>query len=214
MAKLIDKIMAVYKKHLDIDQRQEAILRYSLKLLIGSVAGYALALVMAWPLDIFYPVLVVMTMVSVLRVFSGGAHCSNALNCIVYGAIIMNALGLLTEKIAFSTTVGLIMLGGIFFYALWCIGRYAPADTPGKPISTKQQQDKLKKRSVAVVCIWAFIVFRVIYQTTGQVHPLVYASSIGILWQSFSLTKGGYQFCHALDKLLSRILDRKGAKAC
>lgn len=214
MEGIIDRILKLYKQHLDIDHKQEVILRYSLNLLISSIAGYALALLIAWALGIFSYVLVVMVTVSTLRVFSGGAHCSNAINCIVYGSITMNALGVLAKIIEFSTVTALISIGLIFFYGLWIVKKYAPADTPGKPISTKQKQDKLKKRSLAVVFIWFFIVLGLMYYSTRLAHVMIYASSIGILWQSFTLTKLGYSFCHVSDNLLSKVLIKKEVNSC
>ncbi|AOT68622.1 accessory gene regulator ArgB-like protein [Geosporobacter ferrireducens] len=214
MEKLINKILILYKKHLDIDSKQEAILKYSLKLLISSIEGYVLALVIAWALGIFPYVLIAMVTVSTLRVFSGGAHCSNATNCILYGAITMNALGALSRIIEFSKITELVFISLIFSYGLWAIRKYAPADTPGKPISTKLQKDRLRRRSALVACIWAVLAFALTFGYREQGHILTYASSIGILWQSFTLTNIGYKLCHAMDRILSRMLMRKGEPSC
>lgn len=214
MEKLIHKILILYKKHLDIDSKQEAILKYSLKLLISSVEGYVLALIAAWALGIFLHVLIVMVTVSTLRVFSGGAHCSNATNCILYGAITMNALGKLSSAIEFSKIAEFIWIGLIFSFGLWAIRKYAPADTPGKPISTKLQKDRLKKRSLSVLWIWTVMAFVLTFNYREQGHVWIYGSSIGILWQSFTLTNIGYKFCHVMDRILSKMLMRKEEMSC
>lgn len=214
MEKLVNKILILYKNHLGIDSRQEAILRYSLKLLISSIEGYILALFIAWSLDLFSYVLIVMITVSTLRVFSGGAHCSSAINCIIYGAITMNVLGGLGKIMEFPKIVEVLLISLVFLYSLWAVKKYAPADTPGKPISTKLQKDKLRKRSIFIVCIWAVLLLGLTFSYKGQVRVLTYASSIGILWQSFTLTNMGYKLCHVLDKLISKILMGKGEMSC
>ncbi|MFZ5967002.1 MAG: accessory gene regulator ArgB-like protein [Bacillota bacterium] len=204
MDKLINRILSVYKKELQIDKDQEAITQYALRILISTIVGYVVTLLIAWPLGVFTYALILLLITSVLRSFSGGAHCSSARNCTIYGTLIVSILALLLKHIPFSTPIIMSTIPVTFFFSLWAINKYAPADTPGKPIGTKKQKEVLRKWSLILLCIWGAVVI-VSYYMSGAIHPWLFVSAVGLLWQSFSLTKTGYMFCHFADKILNKV---------
>ena len=201
---MIEQILGIYKKHMDISDDQYAVLQYSIRLLISSILSYAFTLGLALVLEIFPNVLIIILTVSVYRAFSGGAHCSCMGNCAIYGALTMNAIGLMTKFFNPSTSVMLSIIAFAFAFSLWAIAKYAPADTPGKPISSKVQYQKLKRMSTLVLCSWLFgcIVWYSIFNT---VNIIVFASTMAMIWQSYTLTSHGYRFCHAMDSLISKL---------
>ncbi|WP_202709419.1 accessory gene regulator ArgB-like protein [Sporosalibacterium faouarense] len=207
---LITKIISLYEKHLDIDKSQISIVKYSLRLVISTIIGYLLALVCAYFLGTFSYVLTIMITISIYRSFSGGAHCSSMINCAVYGMIIINLLGLLVSKtILPNQGIILVLCFLAFLFAIWTINKYAPADTPGKPIESKVKKVKLRKRSFLIICIWygSTIAWHFIFK---EMHQIIYISAIGIIWQSFTLTPIGYKFCHIWDMALNKIFFIKG----
>lgn len=210
---LITKILNIYKKQLSIDDGTEAILRYSIRLVISTMLSYSLALLLALLFGTFYYVLFIMLTFSTLRVFSGGAHCSNMGNCATYGAVVANILGLVAQKNQLTKVFMLTMIIIAFVFSLWAISKYAPADTPGKPITTKLKKERLRKKSLIVVCVW-FLGCVLWYTYFSEVKTIVYASTIGILWQSFTLTKTGYKFCHVFDNILDFIFNKKEESIC
>lgn len=213
MEKMVNRILLNYKKHLSIDENKEAILRYSLHLVISSITGFGLALLIAWLLGIFTYVLVIMVMVALLRTFSGGAHCSSAVNCTVFGAIMMNLLGLFVKYFPLNRELGFTSMLLTFLFSLWAICIYAPADTPGKPITTKVKREKLRKRSLITICIWYAVVLGW-FSVTDQFNLMMNLTFIGVLWQSFTLTKSGYHFCHLADKILKKIIQTRSGVTC
>ncbi len=205
METFVNRILTLYKRNLDIDAEQEAVVHYAIQLVTSTVLAYLLALVVAWPLHIFWDVLVMMLTISVFRNFSGGAHCSCARNCITYGVIIMNSLGMISHHLIIARRLLWIFTFIIFLFSIWAVHRYAPADTPGKPISTKVKKERLRKRSFLMVCLWYIGVLGV-YVFFQPLDWMIYASSFGMLWQSFTLTKLVYGFLGGFDKVLNKIL--------
>ncbi|WP_416387361.1 accessory gene regulator ArgB-like protein [Caminicella sporogenes] len=210
----ITHILKIFKKHLEIDKKQDAILRYSLRLLISSILAYAFALLPALFFGTFKHVLITMLTFSTLRVFSGGAHCSCMLNCIASGAVFANILGLITKNIILNINKSIILtiITFTFLYSLWSIGKFAPADTPGKPITTKAKKQKLKKMSLIVLCIWCFLCL-ICFILFDKYIIFILASTFGILWQSFTLTNTGYKFYNIFDKIL-HIFFKEGDFPC
>ncbi|RKD23681.1 accessory gene regulator B [Caminicella sporogenes DSM 14501] len=208
----ITHILKIFKKHLEIDKKQDAILRYSLRLLISSILAYAFALLPALFFGTFKHVLITMLTFSTLRVFSGGAHCSCMLNCAITGSILANILGLLNKYIILDKNNMLNLIIFTFFFSLWSIGKFAPADTPGKPITTKTKRQKLKKMSLIILCIWCFLCL-IWFIHFDKPIIFIYASTFGILWQSFTLTNTGYKFYNVFDKIL-HIFFKEGDLSC
>lgn len=206
---IITRIISIYEKRLDIDNNQIPILRYSLRLVISTVLGYVLALIVAYILNIFLYVLVIMITISLFRAFSGGAHCSNMINCGIYGMIIVSGLGMLVKFTKPSQLTILVISILVFIFSIWAINKYAPADTPGKPIKAKAKRLRLKKTSFILGCLWYGSIIGW-YFIFGKVNWIVYASTLGVFWQSFTLTKTGYKFCHICDMALNKVLFTKG----
>ncbi|MCG8540875.1 MAG: accessory gene regulator B family protein [Clostridia bacterium] len=201
---LIESILNYFKKHLEIEEDQEAILRYSMQVSISFIANMAMALLVALILGIFPNVLFIMLTISILRSFSGGGHSKTMFGCSIYGTIIMNILGMITKYTYPTKDVLSVLILLTFMFSVWSLHKYAPADTPGKPITTKVKRKKLKTLSFLSLFIWCTIC---VLWYTGLTNNfmLIYTSTLGILWQSFSLTDWGYALLHHMDRALKTI---------
>lgn len=206
---LVDNTINYFKKNTEIDKNQEAILRFAIEVVISFVISLGLALLVALLLGVFPNVLIIMLTTSILRSFSGGSHSETMFGCAIYGAIIMNVFGLLTKYTQPSRGFLSIFILLILIFSTWSIYKYAPADTPEKPITTKVKRHKLRKLSFATLFIWCILC---LLWYTGLMKNLtiVYASSLGVLWQSFSLTHWGYALLYHMDKILRMINKKEG----
>lgn len=198
----IDKILYIYKKNLNIDKGKQEVLRFAIRLVISTFLGYSLTIIVALILKNLWYVLPIMIVVSIFRAFSGGAHCSNMFNCAVFSAGIMNILGLIAKLIVPSKELIITMILAVFIFSVWSINKYAPADTPGKPINSKVKKEKLRKFSFSFVILWyGFSISW--YLILNEFNFLTYVMAYAILWQSFTLMPVGYKFTHFVDKLIS-----------
>lgn len=209
MEKMIERTLTLYKNNLDIDKGQEAILKYGIYLAYTYIFGFLASLFLAQILGIFTYVLVLLIAISIFRNFSGGAHCTSMGNCIVFSAVTANLLGLFATTFLGHQVVMLLTTLGIFLFALWTVSTYAPADTPAKPITSLEKRKLLRNRSYLVLIFW-FTINLGWYIYFGKIHSLIFTSSIGILWQSISLTKFGYRLYHAFDAVFNRLFAKGG----
>ncbi len=205
----IDLSINYIKKNLDIDKRQEAILRYSIELIISGAFSLGLALFVALFLGVFPNVFIIMITSAVFRTFSGGAHSSTMFGCAIYGTVIMNIFGLITKHTNPTKSFLGIILMTIFIFSLWSFYKNAPADTPGKPITTKVKREKLRRLSFFTLFIWC-IVCLLWYTGLVKNYTIIYASALGLLWQSFSLTHWGYALFYHMDRILQKINKNEG----
>lgn len=187
--------------------RDADVLVFGLRLLITSITGYLTLIVLGIVLGLLNYVLAAALTASLLRVVSGGAHASSPLRCNLIGAGIFVLLGLLAkvssrETGALFTAVPIIITlagSGIIY-------RFAPAGTPGKPITSTVQRMYLKFASLGLLIVWGVCSVLLVTFAAGEILPVVLASCFGMIWQLISLTPVGYKLVGMMDHLLKRTM--------
>ncbi len=183
--KLIDGL----EKELKLSQDKLEVIIFGYRLFIYSFWGFFFIILLAYLLGTLQATLIATLTASTFRVFSGGAHASSQRRCVVIGALIFNILGLLaTTSYKYLSFYSLNWIFGITaIIALIIFIIYAPADTPGKPITTKVQRDKLKGISIGLLIFW-LIFCKFAFKGETNIHKLhLLASTLGLAWQSISL---------------------------
>lgn len=206
MGKIVDKISHIFQEELNLCENDVAVVNYSLTIYSTTIVGYLAIIAVAWPLGVLKTALVSAITASLLRVFSGGAHAANPRNCILGGAVIFNVLGLLVKYLTPTSAVSVWLFSiGVLAFTSWSVYMYAPADTPGKPINTKKQRNRLRRYSFIFLVGWSGILFLTLL---GVIHintEFLNASALGTLWQGFSLIPSGYNLIHWIDEILEKV---------
>lgn len=192
----------MFKEELNLEDDDTAVLKYSLTIYSTTIIGYTVIILAALPFGVVDTALASVITSSMLRIFSGGAHASVSRNCILGGGVIFTFLGLLAKLFFPSSSIVLwLIVSGTVVFAFWSVHRYAPADTPGKPIVTKQQKDKLRKYSFVFLVGWFAATLLCLMGLVNVSGKLLYASTLGIIWQGFTLTPSGYRLIDFVDRL-------------
>lgn len=190
--KLIDGL----KNELKLSEDKLEIVTFGYRLFIYSILGYSFIVVLALLFGTLGASLTAAITASLFRIFSGGAHASTQKRCTIIGAVIFNLIGL-TATICYNS-ISLYLINLLFWItaivALITFILYAPADTPGKPITTKVQRDKLKKISIALLVIWIVLSKFVFKGETNTYKLYLLSSTLGLAWQSVSLWPSTYQW--------------------
>lgn len=202
MGRIIDKITEKFKEELGLGEDDTEVLNYSLTVYSTTVIGYGVIILAALPFGVVDTALASVITSSMLRIFSGGAHASVSRNCILGGGVIFTFLGLFAKLFVPTSSIMLwLTIFGAAGFAFWSVYRYAPADTPGKPITTKKAKDKLRKYSFMVLVGWVAAIFLCLMGFVNVSANLLYASTLGIIWQGFTLTHSGYRLVDSVDRL-------------
>ena len=190
--KLIDGL----KNELKLSEDKLEIVTFGYRLLIYSILGYSFIVLVALLFGTLGATLTAAITASLFRIFSGGAHASTQKRCTIIGAVIFNLIGL-TATICYNS-ISLYLINLLFWIiaivALITFVLYAPADTPGKPITTKVQRDKLKKISIALLVIWIVLSKFVFKGETNTYKLYLLSSTLGLAWQSVSLWPSTYRW--------------------
>jgi len=195
---------AYLKEHLNLNSDEEAIALFGLQMLVYTVTGFLSICLVGWLLGVL-PLTLVVTLTSAsLRLLAGGAHSRSPLTCNLLGMIVAPLLGKLAALAAPLFTpagLGVMILAGfiVAVVVVWC---RAPVDSPAKPITSPAERRKLRSFSLLLVIL--IVALQVLILMTFQAAPLVLALSLGLWWQTFSLTRAGHWFAILIDNLIAK----------
>jgi len=188
MNKIGSRIIGKVAEQHHLNCEDTEVVLFGFNLLMNSILGLGAIFIVAYILGIIPTVLAVTITSVIFRAFTGGAHANSPIKCIVFGAIIFNALGIIAVRISNiileTNSLGIFAIV-IFGTAAISFFIFAPADTPGKPIATKVQRNKLRLLSFIFLIIWG--TFMVCFRGATMYEHFVIASCIGLFWQSVSL---------------------------
>ena len=205
MDRLINNLSGMLQQEFELTEDSKEIAAYGLYMLFSTIIGFVSIVVVGFMLGVLKLALVGLLTASGLRVLSGGAHSANLRNCTLLGAIIAPGIAVLAKN--FGHQIPLLGMYGLVIstslLGLWIILTYAPADTPNKPIISELFKQRLRKMSLIYLLIWFCLAAANIRGLFfSPAHDLVLASTLGILWQIFSITPSGYRLVALIDHLL------------
>lgn len=197
---LAKKVTGYLENQLNLDPSRSEVIHYGLLSLILTWTGIAAVLIPAFFLGLFSEAAVVLLVLISYRKASGGAHCDTAVGCLITGTVVGLGLSYLAAKTAPLLTG---VPAALVLPPLLCLpvaSRFAPADVPQKPITSKRQRSILRALTFIFLVGWSLSgVVSLITQST----LLAYVTAAGnpaILWQTFLITPPGFRFIHSLDK--------------
>lgn len=113
-------------------------------------------------------------------------------------------IGQLASMLGMPPSPALLLILTIFSAAVgfYAVNKWAPGDTPARPIVSPTKREKYKKFSFIFIAVWAAAV-NLGLTFSGRNAPLaaalVLASIGGFWWQIFSITPVGYRFIAAVE---------------
>lgn len=197
-------------RELDIDAGDADVIRYGLEIILGALIKGITVIGVSYLLGITPYVLTALGTSGILRLLSGGVHCSSYGRCLIFGSVMSMMIGSLAmvagpyiTPVVMLVFIMLTALTGLLFVYKW-----APADTPGKPIKRPEKRMKFKKYSLLYVIIWNIAVtfFVLLSSESSLALSLALASAGGLLMQTASLSPAGYRLVGRIDYGLNKFL--------
>ncbi|NSW81945.1 MAG: accessory gene regulator B family protein [Syntrophothermus sp.] len=183
---------------------------YGLEILVDGIIQVLAILILALILGVLKPVALVMTVAMVYRRFSGGVHCTGFYRCMTTSAVVFLGLGYLAIQLA-ATNYVYVFQGFAVIASSFAAAKWAPGDNPVKPITTEAKKSELKQKSLLTVVGVALIALANWYWSLFSPLTLT-AITLGLLWQSFTITPWGYRLIGWVDRILTgvRVPERGG----
>jgi len=214
--KMAIKVGNNVKSVLNVSEEQEQIIIYGAINLFQIIFAVLWVIIAGWFFGVFYEALIFTLTVGALRKYSGGAHASSPSRCIIIGTVLAVLAGLLVNKILYILNISIVMLISITFimFAFIIVSQNAPVDSAKKPITNIKIRKQFKKKSIFVIFNFSLIIIIsfILRQKYLELYciRLIESISIGVLWQSITLTKNGIVLLNKVDFVLRYIMHRKG----
>ncbi|ATW24584.1 accessory gene regulator ArgB-like protein [Candidatus Formimonas warabiya] len=168
-------------KQARLDEEQEQVIAYAIEGLLLSVTGFASIVFVGALFGAALPALIAGLSGGVLRKFSGGAHASSPLRCIIFGALGYGSLAVIAKYLSKVMVVnnGYLLLALIICLLIVVI--YAPVDCAAKRIKSPVLRKRLKLGAVCFVLLMMCLV------VTVDAVLIKVSITLGILYQTATL---------------------------
>ncbi|MDT3698018.1 MAG: accessory gene regulator B family protein [Thermincola sp.] len=196
-------------RELHLEQKESDTIRYGLEIIIGAVIKGLIIIGLSYIFRILPFVLAALATSGLFKLLSGGAHCNTFGRCLIFSIIALLGIGGLAPELGRSVNekgmILLVLLSTIV--GLYAVKKWAPVDTPNKPITKKEKKERYRQLSLLYVFAWGLgITLLIIFTKTTGPFSLVLASIGGLLIQTFSLTPIGIQFTERVDRILAKLV--------
>jgi len=190
------QLAASLQRELDLGPGRTAVVAYGLEILLGTFLKLIHFLTIPFILGIGPQTVVGFLTAAFFRLPTGGAHLSSYWKCLLGSLGAFMAVGALSKALAeHICQAGPVVMGSLAVAVLAVI-LFAPADTPARPVQSREERIRMR--------LWAFLMVLIYLIVWLSVRPrvdLALAGSIGLLVQSLTLTTWGYRFMRVLDSL-------------
>jgi accessory gene regulator B len=201
------------KSFLKVDEDKEQIIVYGAINLFQIIFAVLWVVIAGLLLGVLYEALLFSITVSILRKYSGGAHASSPSRCNIIGTILAVTAGISIDKIFYKLSMITVILVSIICiaFSFIIVVRNAPVDSIKKPITNIELKKQFKKKSIIVILIFSLII--IILCTLSKKHLELYyikfieSISLGVLWQTSTLTKNGISFLNKVDFVFKYIIE-------
>lgn len=198
---------------LDVDEDKEQIIIYGAISLLQTVFAILWVIIIGLILGVIYEALTFSISASILRKYSGGVHASSPSRCIIVGTALAAIAGIIIERFFYKLTISTVVVMSIFCIvaALVIVFQNAPVDSIKKPITNIEMKKRFKRNSIFVIFIISLmiIILFAFYKASPELYYIkdIESISLGILWQSITLTKIGMIALSKVDFALKNIIE-------
>jgi accessory gene regulator B len=213
MDTILINIAGYLAKQSNLDSDQEEIVLYGLRLVYSAVGGVIIIFIVASLAGVLvYSLLVALTN-AILRVRAGGAHASFPASCFLLGAGIFTIIGLGVEYTStlFLDKYLMLIIVPSYFITRSVLIKYAPAETPEKPLGEERKKLLRIKTFNAhnlmflILLVLSIYIFFELPFSNYLTSNYLFAALLGILWETFTVSPKGYQVIGYLDKIMSKL---------
>ncbi|MGJ0702262.1 accessory gene regulator ArgB-like protein [Clostridium perfringens] len=198
---------------LNYDNERKEIIQYGTYALIQTLISIISVLILGLVFNIALEALIFLFTASILRKYSGGAHSESSNVCTLLGIIISICIGFLIKSSFFTKmNFELVVFIGIFIFvfAYFIVFKFAPVDTPNKPIKTEKKKRRMKKGSLKILTIYLLIELLsiILYYNSGWslAKPVMLSIIFGVAWQCMTLTYIGNILLRTIDSFTNKLL--------
>ena len=205
MERFVRAWAAKIARTLGFDVEKEAVMAYGLLAITQITVTLALVLALGFAVGAPVEVLIVCLSVSILRKYSGGVHADSIEFCTVFSVVYCTLTAVLAQRLATLYHPALLLAATLVTYlaAFAIVRRYAPVDSPNKPIRSEAKIRRMRRDSLMVT--GGYLALQLLCYFLSPSAPIFQSYGIslllGVSWQAFTLTPLGAILLQKLNDL-------------
>lgn len=210
--KIAAKIGSNAKLFLNVNKDEEQIIIYGAINLLQIIFSILWVIIAGLFFGVLYEALLFSITNSILRKYSGGVHASSLSRCIIIGTFVAATAGISIDNILYKLNMVTVLIISIAFitFAFIIVVKNAPVDSIKKPIINIEARKQFKKKSIIVIILFLFIIaiLFILSKKDSDLYCIKFIESIslGILWQTITLTKIGISLLNKVDFVLKCVM--------
>jgi accessory gene regulator B len=198
------------KKLLMLDENKEQIIVYGAINLIQTILNLLAVVCFGFIFGVVYEALIFSFVGAMFRKYSGGVHATSPGRCLIIGTSVTTIFAIFIGNILSKFSLNSIIFGICItnIASFFIVYRKAPVDSIKKPIK-KELRNAYKRKSICFMSImWLISIILLALNEMNSNRFFVEAFeaiSLGLFWQSISLTKGGIYMVSSIDGILQHL---------
>jgi len=191
---------------LNADQEKIAVMAYGLTALLQLLLIFAAALLFGLLFGFLWEAMIVFFSVGFLRRLIGGAHAGTFNGCMVISVVCIVLFSALAHYVLPLCGFWAVCIASVLIdlLASFLIYRYAPVDSPNKPVRSPEKIRRLRRGAGTVMA--AFILLTVVLLFLSYRNSVwfsyIWAFDLSVLWQVCMLTAMGRRLICVVDHLI------------
>lgn len=175
------RITNLITNELNYSDEKKEIITYAVETALLSVFGTLLLVVFGYLVNALEPAMMAALFGVLLRRVSGGAHFNTPLKCLLIGALIFTALGILAKILVAYDVLNATFQLLILLVSFILVALLAPVDSVAKPIHSGKLRISLKISSLIFIGL-SFLMITFTHDKLLNVSAI-----LGLLYQSITL---------------------------
>lgn len=191
---------------LNLNEEKKQVIQYGIFAIIQVICTLITLVVSGMFFGVTMEVIIIMVASSTLRRYSGGAHATTPLRCLIIGTgvcLIQAFLVVLLNDIIGSSVLVLFLGVLIFILSYYMIFKYVPSDNSKKPIKSEEKKIRMKKGAKKVInmdFLIVLVLFIIKVSNIINYQKYIFCIYMGIVWQLFTITKVGNKLIYGIDR--------------
>lgn len=188
-------------KQLKENHEKRRVYYYGFTVVFGAILKGLIIVSISYIFGVLLPTLFIVLMFGSVRMIVGGSHLDTYWRCILTSLSFFILIGI-TSKYTFSywsstSIVAFVLL--TFIIAFTGILKWAPSDSPNRPITNEKEIKKFRNLSIIYAILWLLAIFSVtILNITGSLSNsskiYIIAACFTFLLAIFAISPAGYKF--------------------
>lgn len=220
MHRFSGRISASLAKVLNLPEAQIPVLTYGLEVVLSTLLSLAVLLLGGLAAGVVPLVLAAAFTGAALRAVAGGVHASNPYFCALFGGAVFTLIGLAAREAGIAVSLRvlflIVLLTGPAGFLL--VHLYAPAGCAARSFPLEEELSK-KRAAKYVVSGWTLpavaaaapgLIWRgFLPEEEVFLRQVLFASTLGLWWQLFTLTPVACRLLPRLEKGVGRLFSER-----